>query len=166
MDAQPLKERVFFALIPPPAVRQELLRAQQLWCREMTIHLKGKVIPVANFHLTLSFIGQQTSEQIEALKRQAMQIETAPFSLKIDRWGHFEGPRIGWIGCQAPLELAQLAQQLDADPMCFTPHISLFRGWSLALPKAMPNPIVWHAERFDLMRSHRGEYQSIGHWRL
>lgn len=162
----PIKERVFFALVPPKEVRHQLEGNQQGWLNALGEPLRGKATPAAKLHLTLSFIGLQSEAQIQRLQTKAKTIQAAPFELTIDRWGQFKRARIGWLGCQPTAPLLNLAQALGADPNRFVPHITLFRGFRQSLPQYTPTPVAWPVESFCLMVSKQGAYRPLASWPL
>ncbi len=95
-----------------------------------------RVVPAANLHITLKFLG---SCQPALLKPLAQILETvcagtSNFTLKLQGAGSFHGAL--WLGVEAQLALSALAQQLElalesfgftADSKPFRPHLTLAR---------------------------------------
>jgi len=111
---------------------------------ELQAQLKGvsiRWVPVDNIHLTLKFLGDVSTSNLEMLK-STLQVETAghiPFEISVGDLGAFPNlrrPRVIWVNVQAPAELsnvqhgietqmARLGYPLDERP--FHPHLTLGR---------------------------------------
>ncbi|MBZ5547446.1 MAG: RNA 2',3'-cyclic phosphodiesterase [Acidobacteriia bacterium] len=93
-----------------------------------------------SLHITLKFIGEQKSEQVEAVSERLRQVEGRPIDIRLGGHGFFptaKSPRVFWIGIQAGPELAALAANIDAgvaelgiprEDRPFSPHLTLARG--------------------------------------
>ena len=93
-----------------------------------------------SLHITLKFIGEQKSEQAEAVSERLRQVEGRPIDIRLGGHGFFptaKSPRVFWIGIQAGPELAALAANIDAgvaelgiprEDRPFSPHLTLARG--------------------------------------
>jgi 2'-5' RNA ligase len=127
-------ERLFVALTPPPAVRDKLAAlAHPLpgvsWTRPEQLHV------------TMRFIGDVPSEQIESLIERLTKVQVSPFILPVEVVGTFppnRPPRILWIGVgsghprlfqlRQRLDDALLAAGLQLDVRVFHPHVTLARA--------------------------------------
>lgn len=172
--------RVFFGIEPDPNRRQAIAD----W-RDRYGVADGRPVPPANFHITLAFIGEVSTRQLETLcdavdARQDGEAFAAG-SIELDLVGFWPGPDIYWIGAsQPPPPLGNLARNLQhiGGPVgarlkrrAFTPHVTLYRNCS-APP---PAPVVAPAIRMDydhliLFESQPGRkhvrYQSVAQWPL
>jgi 2'-5' RNA ligase len=95
-----------------------------------------------SLHITLKFIGEQKSEQVEAISDRLQQVEGGPIEIRLGGHGFFptaKSPRVFWIGIHAGPELAELAANIDAgvaeqgiprEDRSFSPHLTLARGGS------------------------------------
>jgi 2'-5' RNA ligase len=93
-----------------------------------------------SLHVTLKFIGEQKSDQVEAIKEHLRKLESASTEIRFTGHGFFptaKAPRVFWIGIQAGPELAELAGTVDAavaelgiprEDRPFSPHLTLARG--------------------------------------
>lgn len=172
--------RVFFGIEPDPKTRQDIAD----W-RDRYGVADGRPVAPANFHVTLAFIGDVSTRQLETLcdavdARQDGEA-FASGSIELDLVGFWPGPDIYWIGAsQAPPPLGDLARNLQhiggrvgarLKRSAFTPHVTLYRNCS----SPPPAPVVAPAIRMDydqliLFESQPGRkhvrYQSVAQWAL
>ncbi|MEU1277272.1 RNA 2',3'-cyclic phosphodiesterase [Streptomyces sp. NPDC005805] len=163
--------RLFAAVLPPPAVADELAEAL------VPLHaLPGadglRWTERAGWHLTLAFLGEVEDallpELAERLGRAAHR--TPPFPLRLHRGGRF-GRRALWTGAAGGVdELRRLAERAGAaarragvdmgGPERFTAHLTLARAradldlrpYAEALAGFEGTP--WQVDRMALVRSH------------
>ncbi len=129
--------RAFIAIGLEEEVKDCLEEAQK---QAQTICKKGNYTPKENFHITLHFLGEIHTDDIEYL-HMAM-AETArfqrAFSLKLDRIGFFPRGREGvmWAGVEKSNDLFRLFHQLEKslgkqgfgrEKKGLSPHITLGR---------------------------------------
>jgi 2'-5' RNA ligase len=93
-----------------------------------------------SLHITLKFIGEQKSEQVQAISDRLRQVEGRAIDIRLGGHGFFptaKAPRVFWIAIQAGPELAALAASIDAsvaelgiprEERPFSPHLTLARG--------------------------------------
>jgi RNA 2',3'-cyclic 3'-phosphodiesterase len=163
MDA----ERLFVALTLPEPVRDILAALAQplpgvAWTRPEQLHV------------TLRFLGDVPSDQIEPMMARLAKVQVAPFLLPIEGVGTFppnRPPRVLWIGVgsghprlfqlRQRLDDALLASGLTLDVRTFHPHITLARTTENAAPavthwlhthREMTAPL-FRVESFDLYSS-------------
>ncbi len=136
-------ERLFIALPLPPAVRDVLAGfAQPLAGVNWT--------DPAQLHLTLRFLGDVTSDQLEVVLAKLATVRVAPFILPLESVGSFppnHPPRVLWIsvGSGHPrlfqlrqrIDDALLAARLTLDLRTFHPHVTLARCTEQAAPTAL-----------------------------
>jgi 2'-5' RNA ligase len=147
--------RLFLALWPDDATRTALLQLQA--------PMRGRLIPYANLHLTLIFLGQQPISVVPSIKEILERMKSRPIPLTLDRVGYFSRNRIAWVGAHnAPLTLVslyrELAEGLEVRGIAFNrqhdfkPHLTLARDVLLP-PDVTFNPIPWHANQVALVQS-------------
>src|ERR1700692_533728 len=69
-----------------------------------------------SLHITLKFIGEQSGEKVEDIKRALETITADSFEMNIRGYGFFPGagmPKLFWIGIEAGKELSTLAETAD-----------------------------------------------------
>ncbi len=170
--------RLFLALAVPPAVREEIGRAQGRLQRHSP---PGAIRWTRSdqFHVTLKFLGDVPAEQVAALEQCVAPICTARPALPLSARGigFFPGthqPRVIWAGAgDGRGQLSALHRQIDEAlrwlapaerPGKFTGHITLGRfkpGRHAAIPKLLELAAGyrdqhfgdWRAEAVELVRS-------------
>lgn len=134
-----------------------------------------------NLHITLKFLGEIPTEQVEriiAVLRQVPFDQTLP--LKFQGLGFFPNerrPRVLWIGIDAPEGLPALAKSIEAalesvgvprEERAFTPHLTLARSKEGRVSPKLRHGLARYASRdfgtatasdFHLIRS---ELKSAG----
>lgn len=164
--------RLFFALWPGDEVRQALFHWQ-------VRNLPGDVRwqHRADLHMTLHFLGQVESGRLDALGELGAAVGMRPFSLTLDRIGHFPRPQVLWAGLSnLPDELtalhARLGEGLRArgfatEERPFHPHVTLARKVRHCPEGAALAPLPWAVDGLVLVESRGGEvphYHPIGRW--
>jgi 2'-5' RNA ligase len=93
-----------------------------------------------SLHVTLKFIGEQTTEQVEAVTERLRLVEGGGFEIRASGYGFFptaKAPRVFWVGIHAGPQLAALAEGVDAamaelgvprEDRAYSPHLTLARG--------------------------------------
>lgn len=93
-----------------------------------------------SLHVTLKFIGEQSKDKVENIKRALPTITANMFQMNARRCGFFPGtrmPRVFWVGIEAGAELASLAAMVDEtltalgvpkEEHAFNPHLTLARA--------------------------------------
>jgi RNA 2',3'-cyclic 3'-phosphodiesterase len=137
-ESRPASERLFIALPLPPAVRDSLAALAEplpgvAWTRREQLHL------------TLRFLGDVPTPQIEPVIERLATVRVEPFILPVEGMGTFppnRAPRILWIGVgSGHPRLFQLRQRVDdtllatglpLDVRTFHPHTTLARCTEIA----------------------------------
>ena len=128
--------RVFFAIEFDDNIKTYLSEIQKE-VKEYCV--TGKFSLKDNFHLTLRFIGEQNTEQVENLKqvlRDTAQFQE--FQLKLNKMGSFakRNRSIIWVGLEKSPELQQLYDNMETilsqkgypkEERNYNPHITLAR---------------------------------------
>lgn len=126
----------------------------------------------AQLHVTLRFLGEQTPDAIERVKRALAPIAFPPFEVELSCAGAFpslERPRTLWLsGTRGAAELTALAARLEdalaeagipRERRPFVPHLTLARCSGEPLPPALLKalekvpPVSWTCCGIELMRS-------------
>lgn len=147
--------RLFFALWPDDATRAAL--------QQMQAHIKGRLIPYDNLHLTLAFLGSQPASIISSADDILARLAAPAMQLTLDRLGYFSRNHIAWAGIhQPPAGLLALQQEIANalrkhnisfdSQQSFKPHITLARDASPP-PDISFTPIQWRASQVALVKS-------------
>ena len=160
--------RLFVAIRPPVAVREELLAAMggidgARWQDDDQLHL------------TLVFVGEASAAQTVHLIEALEEVESPPFSVEIAGIGHAERrgvPSAVWAHVPLSAELAQLQRRveracrragLSPEKRNFRPHVTLARlprsagpagEWMARHGTLRAGP--WEVTGFVLYESHLG----------
>lgn len=176
--------RLFFALVPPDAVRERIagvaasMRGQGL--------LAARWVRPARYHLTLAFLGDHVTlgETLLAWARavgEAVASRIAPFAWHADRIDSFRGrqpPCVLRSGADDPHMLAlrdalhdELARHALDQFMerRFMPHVTLaYAECVLPAPVWLERVVDWPVDAFELLHGEVGhhDYRTLGRWRL
>lgn len=119
---------------------------------ELQAQLKGVPVrwaPVENIHLTLKFLGDVSTANLEMLKT-TLQGDVAghnPFEISVGELGAFPNlrrPRVIWVNVQAPAELSTVQHGIETqmarlgyppEERSFHPHLTLGRVARTASPQ-------------------------------
>ncbi len=155
----PRRQRLFFALWPDDAVRDQLARLAA-----KSLKRRGRIIPAENLHLTLAFLGPVAPQVRRCAEAVADGIRAAPFTLEFTHLGHFPRPRVVWSGCdQTPEALTTLVEALrqglkgcgiKPEVRPYRAHLTLARKASVEPDFGAPHaPIAWRVDSFHLVES-------------
>ena len=175
--SSPAPERLFFALWPDDALRQQLRQR----CRPLLDQPGGRPVASENLHLTLAFLGRVDAEQRACVEGMADAIHCPRFSLQLDRVGLWPRPRVLWLaptcmpaaltGLAADLHRGAEACGLKLDARPYRAHVTLKRKLRQAPAEAASiRPITWSAQAFVLVRSISAPqgviYEPVKRWAL
>ncbi len=150
--------RLFIAVNLSDEMKDSLIRMQNaLYDRGA----RGNYTSEENLHLTLAFIGEYPDAQsvLDALSTVAFR----PFELSLEGMGRFGD--LWWAGMRDSVPLTAVVRRLRRalaengipfDKKRFSPHITLIRKASGALPGIAPEPASMTVTALSLMRSDRG----------
>jgi 2'-5' RNA ligase len=175
VESRSRQHRVYFALWPADAVRQQIASIARDWVERSG----GDAVRTENFHATLAFIGSVSADTVQRLQDIAASVRSAPFEFSFDRiesWTTAKvlclvatQPAARLMSLAASLRLSLLEQQVELSSQEFRPHVTLARRPTQRIDAAA-GPILWPATDFALVESNPGpqgsEYRIIGRWRL
>jgi 2'-5' RNA ligase len=155
--------RCFVALWPDDAARERLAAVGREQQRRFP---HARAMRAENLHLTLAFIGELDAARAARVAAALDALPVAPFAWTLDAVGAFERARVLWAAgpdCAPLAALAQRVRQLldelrvPYDRKPFVAHVTLLRDLARADARraAAPiaPPVVWHADRPQLLRS-------------
>ena len=169
--------RLFFAMWPNPS---DLIKLDDL-AKSLKPEVTGIWILRANWHITLSFLGQVELARLPELYDLAGKLGTEPFSVKFDQIECWGGNRVLCLVATEPppvmmalnrdLASALRALEVAQDPRAYRPHLTLVRnptchaeGWALA------EPFTFEASSFALVQSRQSVdgslYTTLRSWEL
>jgi len=168
--------RVFFALVPPPPLREAL----GVLAASVAQRAHGRALPADNLHVTLAFIGAWPASRLAHWMDVGARCAGAATHVTLDRLGGFRRAGVAWIGTGTiPPPLHDLADALGAalvaanvavDTRPFAPHLTLARRCRGPFPDEPAGPYEWSVDAIALMRSHTepagARYVEVGRWPL
>lgn len=155
--------RVFFAIFPNEFVQKQL--AHQAEILEPTCG--GRKVRTQNFHLTLLFLGDVSTNRIAILDQTMKNISAKKFELSLDKIGYWKRNQVTYIQAnQFPNELFFLVDSLKTalseagflfDKYTYKPHITLIRKATHPAEINLPIPIKWEVNEWSLIQSKQTE---------
>lgn len=168
--------RVFFALWPDEAVREQFMQ----WANLLHETCGGSITRPGNLHITLAFLGNVAVSRLDELKLLAAKLGGFAFSLSFTAPGYWRHNRIAWAAPdETPRALSDLVKALERslqivgfsfDERPYAPHLTLMRNARWDPPPRTLKHINWEISEFVLVRSYQtergAEYEVIGRWPL
>ncbi len=152
---------MFFALWPDQSVRQQI--SSQFQSSSFIKSNSAKLYRVSNLHLTLHFLGNVSTEQLNCIKYQAGTVGGVPFKLLLNHYGKFGRAAVLWMGLESlPDALLKLQRSLgESLKLCgyvpdnreYRPHITLMRKFHDHVYDQNLPPIEWFIDRYALVES-------------
>jgi 2'-5' RNA ligase len=174
--------RLFFALWPDVRMQADLAAAvaSALGRGEP---LDGRLVPEANFHLTLAFLGSVSQSRFEVLFNvgarcaQSLHVGDAPIAISLDTLEHWRKPQVLVATSPAPPPAAvALAETLKRAlvEQGFTPDLKPFRAHATVARKVRRvsgelhiESVRWRFDSLHLVESRSGStYSTVKKWVL
>ncbi|MFT6989597.1 MAG: 2'-5' RNA ligase [Paraglaciecola sp.] len=152
--------RAFFGLSPDTKTKLAI----DAWRNETFAHLDG-LVPAANFHVTLAFLGNVSVKQLDIINRRIDEMPSVKaFDIALNQLGHWPKPKAFWLGCQQTasdhLKLATHIHRIATDSglllqdQTYEAHLTLARKCKVSPPAPLfPANFQWHADQFHLFES-------------
>ena len=139
-----------------------------------------RLVPSANLHMTLAFLGAATPEQIHALIGQLERLNKPKFSVTLDKVVHWQKPKILCLNGDATddnlCQLSHAAQQIAAklglhcSEYSYNPHITLSRKAKASVDGIEYQALTLTPTQLQLFESYSGangvEYPTLHSWNL
>jgi RNA 2',3'-cyclic 3'-phosphodiesterase len=156
--------RLFVALEIPSTVRENL---SALMAELKAISREPRWVRPENLHVTLKFLGEVADARVDAIRAALGGVRSKqPVALDFRGMGFFPNekhPRVFWAGMEASPNLKQLAGDIEAameksgiarEQRPFSPHLTLARIESRAMPEKLRSAIAQNAQReFGALRT-------------
>ncbi len=170
-DTRRRPQRLFFALWPDTTLQERLHRLARERLGAAAAAGRGRLVPAANLHLTLAFLGAVDVAQRACLEAAADEIHIPPFTLLLDELDCPRRRGLYWASAShTPPALVALVQGLEeAQSRCglgrataeekeegraFRPHVTLARRLVRSpRPEPISPPLAWTVARFCLVQS-------------
>ncbi len=173
--AEQERQRLFFALWPDEAVRQQLAGYFSL-----LNGCGGRLVAVENLHITLAFLGSVEEDTRRCLEQAADSIILPSFVLRLEQLAFWRRPQVVWLGAEetpqalqslsAELKKAMFGCDLEPDERPFQAHLTLMRKAQRPPLESSVEPLVWHVDDFALVlsdtRSEGVRYEVLRKWDL
>ncbi len=140
----------------------------------------GKRVAVANYHLTLAFLGQVGDDRIDAVRTGLGRVRAASLGIVLDRLEYWPKPRVLCLVASALPEpahalvaelwraLVRLGFKQDVRP--FKAHLTLARHVERPPQDGAIGPVDWPIDRIALVESTTGAdgviYTPLAFWPL
>lgn len=167
-------QRLFFALVPPPALRDRI--AATAADVERAHPSGGRLLKPERYHLTLRFLGDfdpLPPSLPDAARAAGDAVPPRRFDLRLDHAGSFGRNGVRFLGgpgsdaLQALWRdlgdaLARRGVRLPREPS-FTPHLTIVRCARAPLGPTPVDPLSWPVDGFALVLSRPGRPYDILH---
>lgn len=161
MDASPQTTRLFLALWPDPAIRDQLRTWRDAW----TWPRGATPVPTGKLHMTLHFLGNQPSSRLPELL-DGFAVPFSPFSLQLGRAALWHngiavleplGEPPALTDLHARLTQALVALGLTPEARKYRPHVTMARRVAGAIVPPSGPAIDWHVGAYALVESRPGD---------
>jgi len=169
-------QRLFFALVPPPALRDRIAAAAA--AVERAHPSGGRMLKPDRYHLTLRFLGDfdpLPPSLADAARAAGDAVPLRPFELLLDHAGSFGRNGVRWLGGPGSDALQALWRDLgDAlarrgvrlpRETSFAPHVTIARAARAPLGRTPIDPLSWPVDGFALVLGRPGRPYEILHRR-
>jgi 2'-5' RNA ligase len=174
--------RLFFGLWPDERMQADLAAAvaSAIGSGEP---LDGRLVPEANFHLTLAFLGSVPQSQFELLLEvgarcaQSLQVGDAPIAIALDTLEHWRKPQVlvatspatppAAVALAGTLKRALVEQGFTPDLKPFRAHATVARKVRRVSGKLHIESVRWSVDSLHLVESRSGStYSTVKKWVL
>jgi 2'-5' RNA ligase len=175
MELMERTHRLFFALWPTDALRDELVKNVE----PLLERKKSRRIRPDNFHITLAFLGAVQARKLPSIMEAASSIDGEPVELELAKIEAWPGSHVLCLTPERCAPLSELverlrfnlsAHQVEPDQKDFRPHVTVAREWRDRSVEGAIGPIKWAANEFVLVESENtregSRYRIIGRWPL
>ena len=162
LEFRPMNARLYFALWPDDATRQQLSQ----YCPQLTREANGQVLFPLTLHMTLAYLGDVDMKLLPVFEQIANGLEAQPFNYTANMAGCFPKARVAWLGTKdVPGELVVLqknlrtllaAAHLDQDQRMFRPYLTVARDVATPFVDKPIAPVQWHIDHFCLVATRAG----------
>jgi 2'-5' RNA ligase len=125
----------------------------------------NQLVPAANYHITLAFLGHINLDQQDRLEQHMQLIDNiTEFKVHLDILGYWPKPKALWLGCSQPAKLhldlvkilssAAHSANIVMQKRDYQAHLTLVRKCTHNPPAPLLAPdFTWLAEAFHLYES-------------
>jgi 2'-5' RNA ligase len=157
--------RAFLGLEPSPQTKLAI----QAW-RNKALPTFEHPVAAANFHITLAFLGQISTQQQDKLEELINNLaDISAFNVELDIVGYWPKPKALWLGCnnttkqhqQLVNKLNTCAQQagISLQKRPYQAHLTLVRKCTANPPAPLlPPNFGWQSQTFHLFESVSSPY--------
>lgn len=155
--------RIFIA-VPLPDVVKSALKNLQV----STDYIRWQ--PPRQLHITLKFLGDISSDDLQMLEQKLTDISQQPFNLQLTQWGTFPEkgkPKVIWVGVEPRENITALHKKVekscaalgfDEDNRSYLPHVTLGRSKNVSRGKVSeimlnPEPVGFSVQQFGIFKS-------------
>lgn len=167
--------RLFFALFPPPALRECIAEAAA--GVERAHPSGGRLLKPDRYHVTLRFLGDfdpLPPSLPDAARAAGDAVPLRRFELLLDHAGSFGGNGVRWLGgppsdglqaLWSDLGDALARQGIRVLRQGFVPHLTIARDARAPLGRTAIDPLAWDIDGFALVESRPGRpYEILQRW--
>ena len=150
-------KRVFVAIKPDRHSRRQIQQIQDDYCQ------LGHRVHIDDLHITLAFIGDVSTEQVQALQHIMAGISVKPFSVHLNRLNYWENNGIlSLIPDHMPSSLGLLQQKLQqglgdngffVEKRKYFPHVTLCRQSTVNERNSTLNSVACIVDAYCLYES-------------
>ena len=150
--------RVFFALWPPDAVRQQIVAQTKTLIPD-----NARAVANTNLHMTLAFLGSVGEDKLPDYQKAVAAVRASAFKITLDQAGSFARAQVLWLGTSIQSARLQalvnaLNKELEgcgyqADNKPFVAHVTLARKYRHRQVTPIPIAINWSVNDFSLVES-------------
>ena len=172
----PASRRLFFALWPDAALRDEASRR----VAALVAAAGGRPQRPDQLHVTLVFLGSVAEGRLDVVHAVGARTSGVPSSVAFDRLEHWRKPQVLCLtASQVPPPVVALVEELRAtlaaeglptETRPYRPHLTLARKVLRIDARAEVEPLLWRADSVTLVESRSGaegsRYEPLASWPL